>query len=118
MHRSRERLALDTWHSVKVTRTGRDGRMKVDNQQEVIGMAKGAYTQLTLTLDLFVGGHRNFDEIAKTANVRDSLKGCVQKVKGSVHRILILNIHTDGYRFMFHVRFNFIRKIRIRRIVS
>ena len=43
-------------------------------------MSNGAYTQLTLTLDLFIGGHRNFDEVAKSANVKEPFKGCVQKV--------------------------------------
>ena len=51
-------------------------------------MSNGAYTQLTLTLDLFIGGHRNFDEVAKSANVKEPFKGCVQKV---------------GVRFSFYI---------------
>ena len=54
--------------------------MQIDNQAAVEGLSKGAYTQLTLTLDLFIGGHRNFDEIAKNANLYKSFKGCIQKV--------------------------------------
>ena len=54
--------------------------MQIDNQAAIEGMSKGAYTQLTLTLDLFVGGHRNFDEVAKNAGIKDSFKGCIQKV--------------------------------------
>jgi len=47
----------------------------------VEGMAQGAFTQLTLTLDLFIGGHRNFDEMAKLAHVSKSFRGCIQTVR-------------------------------------
>ena len=77
-------LALHEWHTVKVTRTGRDGTLKVDDQRPVRGMSKGSYTQLTLTLDLFIGGHRNFDEVVTTADVSEPFKGCVQKVNNVV----------------------------------
>ena len=82
--RSRQPLSLHEWHVVRVSRTGRDGYMQIDNQAAVEGLAKGAYTQLTLTLDLFIGGHRNFDEIAKNANLHKSFKGCIQKVGGRI----------------------------------
>ena len=65
---------------MRVSRTGRDGYLQLDNQAAVEGMSKGAYTQLTLTLDLFVGGHRNFDEVAKKADIHKAFKGCIQKV--------------------------------------
>ncbi len=78
---------------VRISRTGRDGHMQIDNQAAVEGMSKGAYTQLTLTLDLFVGGHRNFDEVAKNSGVRDSFKGCIQKVinKSTMHENIANN---------------------------
>ena len=78
--RSRTPITLNEWHVVRISRTGRDGYMQIDNQAAVEGMSKGAYTQLTLTLDLFIGGHRNFDEVAKNARVTASFKGCIQKV--------------------------------------
>ena len=77
-------MSLKEWHVVRISRTGRDGYLQLDNQAAVEGMSKGAYTQLTLTLDLFVGGHRNFDEVAKNANVQKAFKGCIQKVRGTV----------------------------------
>jgi hypothetical protein len=70
---------MDEWHVVNFTRTGRDGRLQVDNQPGVEGMSKGAFTQLTLTLDLFIGGHRNYDEVATHAAIRQSFTGCIQK---------------------------------------
>ena len=83
LYRSAEPLAIGQWHTAKVMRQGRDGKLKVDDQKEVHGMSKGAYTQLTLSLDLFVGGHRNFDEVAKSADVKVPFKGCVQKVSAT-----------------------------------
>ena len=66
---------------IKFRRTGRNGELTVDSQAPVGGLSKGGYTQLTLTLDLFVGGHRNFDEVAKKAQIRTAFRGCVQKVR-------------------------------------
>ncbi|ESO11987.1 hypothetical protein HELRODRAFT_63300, partial [Helobdella robusta] len=78
--RSKYRIELDVWHIVIASRTGRKGYLKVDDQQLVEGMASGAFTQLTLTLDLFVGGHRNFDEVVPAANINEAFYGCIQKV--------------------------------------
>ena len=74
---------MNEWHEVRVSRTGRNGNLRVDKSAAVEGMAKGAYNQLTLTLDLFIGGHRNFDEVAKNARLTKAFKGCIQKVINS-----------------------------------
>jgi len=47
----------------------------------VTGQSHGPFTQLTLGLDLFIGGHHNFDEIAAMADVHKSFVGCIQKVR-------------------------------------
>ena len=73
-------MTLNEWHVVKLWRNGRHGSIRVDGQNPVNGTSPGAFTQLTLTLDMFVGGHRNFDEVARNADVAKSFKGCVQKV--------------------------------------
>ena len=75
---------MNEWHVVRFTRTGRDGSLQVDNESAVSGMSKGAYNQLTLTLDLFIGGHRNFDEVAKNSRLTKAFKGCIQKVSLAV----------------------------------
>jgi len=54
--------------------------MHLHGQPTVNGTSQGAFTQLTLTLDLFLGGHRNFDEVARNAGVSKSFSGCIQKV--------------------------------------
>jgi len=79
--RSEERVSLNEWHSVTLSRTGRRGSVQVDVQPLITGQSGGSFTQLTLTLDLYVGGHRNFDETAAMADIRKSFRGCIQKVR-------------------------------------
>ncbi|CAH1774566.1 unnamed protein product [Owenia fusiformis] len=78
--RSKEVIDLGKWHEVKISRTGREGYMQVDKQDRVEGMSMGAYVQLTLLQDLFLGGHRNFDETNKYTAATDGFTGCIQKV--------------------------------------
>jgi hypothetical protein len=78
--RSSEPITLNDWHVARLTRNGRHGSLQVDRQLPVNGSSSGAFTQLTLTLDLFVGGHRNFDEVARNAEVDKSFTGCIQKL--------------------------------------
>jgi len=73
-------VALHQWHTVRFTRQGRRSRLQVDDQPVVLGTSSGGFTQLTLSLDLFLGGHRNFDELAKLAGVQQGFHGCIQKV--------------------------------------
>ncbi|VDI80814.1 Hypothetical predicted protein [Mytilus galloprovincialis] len=78
--RSIQHVTLNEWHHVKVTRTGLQGIMEIDNQLRVEGNAEGGFTQLTLLQDLYIGGHENFDQISKLANLTSSYTGCIQKV--------------------------------------
>ena len=73
-------LRLDQWHVVRASRTGMEGVLQVDDGPEVKGQSRGAYTQLTLLQNLFLGGHHNFDHTSKHANVSSSFVGCIQKV--------------------------------------
>ena len=73
-------MSLGEWHSAVLIRTGRRGSLQVDDLRPVTGQSSGTFTQLTLALDLFVGGHRNFDETAAGADVRRAFRGCIQKV--------------------------------------
>lgn len=78
--RSLEPVSLNEWHHLKVSRTGLQGILEIDKQMKVVGNAKGGFTQLTLLQDLYIGGHDNFDQISKLANLSSSYKGCMQKI--------------------------------------
>ena len=73
-------MTLNQWHWVKISRTGLEGILEIDDNVAAIGQSQGAFTQLTLTQNLFVGGHRNFDDTSKHANVTQGFDGCIQKV--------------------------------------
>lgn len=73
-------VSLKSWHRIKVSRTGLQGVLEVDDQIPVQGLSKGAYTQLTLLQPLFVGGHPDFDITSRHLNQSSSYQGCVQKV--------------------------------------
>ncbi|KAL3869158.1 hypothetical protein ACJMK2_041871 [Sinanodonta woodiana] len=81
--RSAEPLTLNQWHRVKVSRTGLEGVMEIFQDignLVTISNSQGAFTQLTLTLNLFIGGHSNFDVTSKYANITQSFRGCIQKI--------------------------------------
>ena len=90
--RSPTAISTNEWHSVRFSRTGRNGFLQVDNQKLVQGMASGAFTQLTLTLDLYIGGHRSYDEIAKAVRVDKSFEGCIQRVGITVYLKAVISI--------------------------
>lgn len=79
--RSEEPITLNQWHWVKISRTGMEGVLEIDNEVVAIGQSLGAFTQLTVTQSMFIGGHRNFDETSKLANVSVAFDGCIQKFR-------------------------------------
>jgi hypothetical protein len=82
-------VTLNAWHTVVLSRTGRSGSLQVDDDPLEEGWSPGVFTQLTLGLDLFVGGHRNFDETARSAGARKSFSGCIQKVRSGVSNLIL-----------------------------
>lgn len=73
-------VALGEWHLVKASRTGRLGILVVDNQPTVEAHSPGAFTQLSLPLNLYLGGVPDPKETALGADVTQSFVGCVQRL--------------------------------------
>lgn len=78
--RSPSPISLHEWHTVYAVRTGREGVLKVDDQQTTIGMSLGAFTQLSLPLNLYVGGVPSLHDIHQNVQSADMFSGCVQRV--------------------------------------
>ncbi|GFY09569.1 hypothetical protein TNCV_4322471 [Trichonephila clavipes] len=72
MNRSEEPLAVGVWHSVFISRTGRDGILEVDNQPKVEGISPGAFTQLSLPLNMYIGGVHDARDVARKASIAES----------------------------------------------
>ncbi|KFM59874.1 Pikachurin, partial [Stegodyphus mimosarum] len=78
--RSEEPLTVGVWHTAFISRTGRDGILEVDEQPRVKGIAPGAFTQLSLPLNMYVGGIHDSRDVAVKASITESFTGCIQKV--------------------------------------
>ncbi|XP_067885249.1 pikachurin isoform X2 [Heterodontus francisci] len=78
--RSKEPVALNQWHEVKVSRTAKNGILQVDEQQPVEGMAEGAFTQIKCNTDIFFGGIPDYDNIRKNSEVLQPFTGSIQNV--------------------------------------
>ncbi|XP_052775155.1 pikachurin-like isoform X2 [Mya arenaria] len=78
--RSAKPIQLNKWHWVRFSRTGMEGILEVDGQVVSHGQSHGAFTQLTVTQPMYIGGHRNFDETSGAANVSRGFDGCIQKL--------------------------------------
>ncbi|KAL3218301.1 hypothetical protein MRX96_005957 [Rhipicephalus microplus] len=73
-------VALGEWHVVKASRTGRLGTLKIDGQPRVEAHSPGAFTQLSLPLNLYLGGVPDPKETAVGADIMQSFIGCVQRL--------------------------------------
>nr|XP_018904138.1 PREDICTED: pikachurin-like [Bemisia tabaci] len=78
--RSEERVSLGEWHEVVVSRTGRLAVLEVDEGPASHELSPGAFTQLSLPLNLYLGGVPNFDMVSPKVKARTSFQGCIQKV--------------------------------------
>lgn len=78
--RSLRPVNLEEWHMLRATRTARLGTLTVDDQPEVGGYSEGAFTMLSLPLNLFIGGVSDLKDVAREADLIQSFTGCVQKI--------------------------------------
>jgi hypothetical protein len=86
-------VTLGEWHELHLSRTGRLAILQVDSMAPTQAMAPGAFTQLSLPQNLYIGGVPNFDMVSPKVKVRTSFVGCIQKVwkKRAVQILLQLN---------------------------
>ncbi|XP_076441439.1 LOW QUALITY PROTEIN: pikachurin-like [Babylonia areolata] len=94
--RSDAPLRLHHWHVIRASRTGLEGVLRVDEGPEVKGQSRGAYTQLTLLQNLFLGGHHNLDHTSRHANLSSSFVGCIQKIVINKRPLALLEDNVGG----------------------
>ncbi|XP_076343695.1 pikachurin-like isoform X2 [Tachypleus tridentatus] len=78
--RSPTSVEMSQWHTLFVSRTGRNGILEVDNQLRVEGTSQGAFTQLSLPLNLYLGGVPDLKEVAQLSGITASFTGCILQV--------------------------------------
>lgn len=79
---------MGQWHELRLSRTGRFAILQVDDQIPVHALAPGAFTQLSLPQNLYIGGVPNFDMVSPKVKVRTSFVGCIQKASERFERLL------------------------------
>ncbi|KAM8960879.1 pikachurin [Pelodytes ibericus] len=78
--RSENPVSLGQWHEVRVSRTAKNGILQVDNQNQVEGLAEGAFTQIKCNTDIYIGGVPNYDTVKKNSGVLRPFSGSIQRL--------------------------------------
>ncbi|KAM7416825.1 hypothetical protein PAMA_018745 [Pampus argenteus] len=77
--RSEEQISLDAWHELRVSRTAKSGILQVDSQRPQEAIAEGAFTQISCSSPLYIGGVPEYDKTKRTAGVIKPFTGTIQK---------------------------------------
>ncbi|XP_027198561.2 pikachurin-like [Dermatophagoides pteronyssinus] len=94
--RSPEKISMKEWHTIYATRTGREGLLRVDDQPVAHGQSLGAFTQLTLPLNLYIGGVTSLNAIHHNVGANRLYHGCIQKVIINGHQLSLLEDVLSG----------------------
>ncbi|RDD44249.1 Agrin [Trichoplax sp. H2] len=78
--RSASPLTLNNSHDINITRNGRYGTMRIDQQPEVRGIASGSFVLLSLFAPFYFGGHPNFAAMNSKTKIKTGLVGCIESV--------------------------------------
>ncbi|XP_077418351.1 pikachurin [Vanacampus margaritifer] len=94
--RSDEKIGMDVWHELRVSRTAKSGILQVDSQKAVEGFAEGAFTQINCSSALYIGGVPQYDKTKRTAGVRKPFTGTIQKLVLNDRTIAITSDSAGG----------------------
>ncbi|XP_078033405.1 pikachurin [Augochlora pura] len=78
--RSENPVRLGEWVEVRVSRTGRLASLEVEDDPPQEILAPGAFTQLSLPLNLYLGGAASTDMYSPKMKTTASFVGCIQTV--------------------------------------
>ncbi|XP_076379382.1 pikachurin isoform X2 [Megalopta genalis] len=78
--RSENPVRLGEWVEVRVSRTGRLASLEVEDDAPQEILAPGAFTQLSLPLNLYLGGAPSTDMYSPKMKTTASFVGCIQTV--------------------------------------
>ncbi|XP_058536033.1 pikachurin [Ochotona princeps] len=94
--RSEDTLTLGHWHELHVSRTAKNGILRVDKQKVVEGMAEGGFTQIKCNTDIFIGGVPNYDDVKKNSGILKPFTGSIQKIVLNDRTIHVRHDFTSG----------------------
>ncbi|KAJ8688469.1 hypothetical protein QAD02_024264 [Eretmocerus hayati] len=87
-------VSLDTWHSVRISRLGREGLLRLDNGTVCRGFSGSPLTELNLELPLYIGGVKNWNEVHYLSGATTGLYGAIQRlmVNEKTYQNLAINV--------------------------
>lgn len=85
-------MRLGEWLEVRVSRTGRMASLEVEEEPPQEILAPGAFTQLSLPLNLYLGGAPAPDIFTPKMKITASFVGCIQTIVIN-HREVIIYIN-------------------------
>ncbi|CAB4065123.1 unnamed protein product [Lepeophtheirus salmonis] len=102
--RSASPISLHVWYTVVISRTGRLAEMEVirGKREDPLKMpvssrvSNGAFSQLTLEQNLYLGGVPTFDLVSAYLPIRRSFFGCIQKLTINDVEINLVNSAISG----------------------
>ncbi|XP_008334908.1 pikachurin [Cynoglossus semilaevis] len=94
--RSEEPISLNAWHELKVSRTAKSGILQVDSQRPKEGIAEGAFTQISCSSSLYIGGVPEYEKTKKRAGVTKPFTGVVQKLSLNDRTLPVTSASADG----------------------
>lgn len=93
--RSDNPLSLENWHTVRMSRNGKEGRLRVDDETEVQAIAQGRFRGLDLQEPLYVGNTPDLNSIGKQSGFKQGFVGCIGRLMiGGVEHDLINDAET------------------------
>ena len=95
-YRSESPVKLGEWVEVRVSRTGRLASLEVEDEPAQEVLTPGAFTQLSLPLNLYLGGAPSSEIYSPKMKTKASFVGCIQTVvlnRREVSHIVIIFHH-------------------------
>ena len=74
-------LTLNAWHSIQVSRSGRNGELMVDDSPPVAGSAPGSFTMLQISSDLYLGASPTPASLPLPLRSLGGFHGCVRALR-------------------------------------
>ncbi|XP_042860326.1 basement membrane-specific heparan sulfate proteoglycan core protein-like isoform X47 [Penaeus japonicus] len=78
--KSRQPLALNRWHTVKLSRDRKKGSMIVNDGEQITGSSVGRFLGLDLVRPMYLGGVPDFDNIHQEAGFTYGFSGCISQL--------------------------------------
>ncbi|XP_050723887.1 basement membrane-specific heparan sulfate proteoglycan core protein-like isoform X5 [Eriocheir sinensis] len=75
-----EPLEMNQWHTVKLSRNRKEGRMVVNGGEPLVGVSQGRFLGLDLVEPLYLGGVPDFANVHTETGMTSGFKGCISRL--------------------------------------